>query len=407
MKIKSMLTNSVYVFSALLIGIAVCVSVWFFLKEHKDRGIPTHKNSSREHQSGIPINNRVTPAQNPDGNPGEDSLTPEERVAELGKRNFIAMLSEDELATPMRQEFLEAMDSPELLEHLKDMRINGPSFRKWNNFLESQGIPVKREFPEMFRKYFPTGEPEDYDPEMRLKIAELFLADQPVDLTDPTAAAMQRMKVIREFKSKDEQHTPWFYGRFGDGFDGYQLIEREGVESNPTLVWVADVQRNAARIVAAAETAGVDTPETQVSGPSWDLSSVIESPSAFHSETEMPATLDTSEHTSMTDAEIETAIEKSLRPQPPDVLTNQRSDTPDEIQNNLETTLRAQFSSERFERAMDTLEQYGPEEGLRRLKENDPEVAKQIENSRRAGVEQHRNRSRSEDSDKSEEEVSR
>ena len=109
----------------------------------------------------------------------------------------------------------------------------------------------------------------------------------------------------------------------------------------------------------------------------------------------------------MTDAEIETAIEKSLRPQPPDVLTNQRSDTPDEIQNNLETTLRAQFSSERFERAMDTLEQYGPEEGLRRLKENDPEVAKQIENSRRAGVEQHRNRSRSEDSDKSEEEVSR
>ena len=76
--------------------------------------------------------------------------------------------------------------------------------------------------------------------------------------------------------------------------------------------------------------------------------------------------------------------------------------TPGEIQGNLEASLKEQFSSERFERAMSTLDRYGPEEGLRRLRENDPEVAKQIE--------QHQNRSRSslprsigEDSDKSEE----
>ena len=42
----------------------------------------------------------------------------------------------------------------------------------------------------------------------------------------------------------------------------------------------------------------------------------------------------------------------------------------------VETILKAQFSSERFERAMSTLQRYGPEEGLRRLRENDPEVAK-------------------------------
>ena len=45
----------------------------------------------------------------------------------------------------------------------------------------------------------------------------------------------------------------------------------------------------------------------------------------------------------------------------------------------LETALRAQFSPDRFTRAMKTLNQYGPEEGLRRLNEADPEVAKQIE----------------------------
>ena len=55
----------------------------------------------------------------------------------------------------------------------------------------------------------------------------------------------------------------------------------------------------------------------------------------------------------------------------------------------LETALRERFSPERFERAMTTLERYGPEEGLRRLREADPEIAKQMERHRsREGGEQ-------------------
>ncbi|MCY4569435.1 MAG: hypothetical protein OXD49_14145 [Candidatus Poribacteria bacterium] len=46
---------------------------------------------------------------------------------------------------------------------------------------------------------------------------------------------------------------------------------------------------------------------------------------------------------------------------------------------NLETKLRTQFLPDRFNRAMKTLNQYGPQEGLRRLKSSDPEVAKQVE----------------------------
>ena len=74
------------------------------------------------------------------------------------------------------------------------------------------------------------------------------------------------------------------------------------------------------------------------------------------------------------------------------------------IEKEIEATLREQFSSERFERARSTLERYGPEEGLRRLRENDPEVAKQIqasrnggENTQPAGVEQHRDQSSGEE----------
>ena len=85
----------------------------------------------------------------------------------------------------------------------------------------------------------------------------------------------------------------------------------------------------------------------------------------------------------MTDADIEAAIEESLTTQPPSTPTAQKTDTPGEIQTNFENALKSEFSKERFDRAMDTLEQYGPEEGLRRLRENDPEVAKQVEQSRK------------------------
>ncbi len=48
-------------------------------------------------------------------------------------------------------------------------------------------------------------------------------------------------------------------------------------------------------------------------------------------------------------------------------------------QENLETALEGRFSHERFNQAMSILNQYGPEEGLRRLKNDDPELALQIE----------------------------
>lgn len=65
-------------------------------------------------------------------------------------------------------------------------------------------------------------------------------------------------------------------------------------------------------------------------------------------------------------------IVTQVSPEPPALATSEA----------LETTLSEQFSSERFKRAMDTLERYGPEEGLRRLRESDPEVAEQLQRQR-------------------------
>ncbi len=44
-----------------------------------------------------------------------------------------------------------------------------------------------------------------------------------------------------------------------------------------------------------------------------------------------------------------------------------------------ENTLRRRFSPERFNAALQTLKRYGPKEGLRKLKEVDPEVAIHLE----------------------------
>ena len=89
---------------------------------------------------------------------------------------------------------------------------------------------------------------------------------------------------------------------------------------------------------------------------------------------EESATPDTESSAAATPAVEPEKILTEVSPEPPALPT-------EEV---LETALRERFSPERFERAMSTLERYGPEEGLRRLRENDPEVAKQVE--------QHRNR---------------
>ena len=365
---------------AVLIGIVVCMSVWFFLREHKGRDFLANN------QLKTKSINTGQEQKNPDENQ-EDILMSEEKMARDTKFNMMSMFGENR--TPMQQKILEAMNSPDLLEVMEDARENGPTTRKWFDFLESQGVSVNRDmFNALFQAHFHAGEPEDYEPEMRLKMAKLFLSTEQVDLTDPIEAHLQRLKVFTEF-SKNEQNMIWHLGQFGEDWDAALDIEREGMERNISLVWITDVQQNAANIVASAETARVDTPQIKASASSWDMSSVMESPSVS-SDTTM-------EESPSVSPPVIDALE-------PPAISNSAPDVPKALTElptveGLETILKSQFSSERFEQAMDTLDRYGPEEGLRRLREGDPEVANQIE--------RHRNRSRSEDSDKSEEEVSR
>ena len=72
----------------------------------------------------------------------------------------------------------------------------------------------------------------------------------------------------------------------------------------------------------------------------------------------------------MSDAELETEFQKRFMSSLPGIFTDE----------SIEKTIREQFSPARFENAEKLLQEYGAEEGFRRLAEKDAELATQLEN---------------------------
>ena len=361
--------------SALLMGIAICVSVWFLLREHEAREL------ERKSRDGIAAENQNFSQLVQ--NSSEEPPTKEERVARQARSTFMSSFNEEQLTLPHFQKILETMEAPEYVELPGNL-----STREWKDFLESKGVPVTRGNPGIFTDRVPFSSLADYEPVVRQKLAELFVAAESADLTDPMAAALQRGKVLIELDETDENGLAWFMERFGDDWHGAIVgdvwngdIGAMG-KSNPALEWLTDVQRNAVSIVAAAEQARADALEA--SAPSWDMSSIMGSPPAHPDgiEENLPSvaapSMDADEQY---DAEKRTTATPMVNTEKgvSDVLPSPSEPLPgDEV----ETALREQFSPARFERAMSMLERYGSEEGLRRLRKSDPEIAKQVEKAR-------------------------
>lgn len=74
----------------------------------------------------------------------------------------------------------------------------------------------------------------------------------------------------------------------------------------------------------------------------------------------------------LTNVDAAAELEKQFLSEIPELPTGER------FEESIENALSARFNPERFNRAMETLNRYGPEKGLRRLQESDPEVAEQV-----------------------------
>ena len=218
-------------------------------------------------------------------------------------------------------------------------------------------------FKKAFREYFPTGEPEDYEPEMRAKYAALFegitaenetelvFANASKFITDSRNQAWIQGYFNREGISREETLTAWTSG-----------IRQELIQGHPST---GEIIPDSVQVEFAIPHDSDGFPEE---APLQEVNTVIDVEPPESSEDAFPADAGPQKGPKIITADTLDTLEL------PELPTAER----------IETQLREQLNPERFSpqrlnTAMQTLNQYGPEEGVRRLKASDPEMAKIVE----------------------------
>lgn len=363
MKIKP-----VYSISIVAILLSLCAIVWFALQPREIEPVVVYKTVTSKPRPTEPL----TREQRIQAVKEERKQTLEVRAAAEKERRLASMRKQrdtDEEIQAMRK----ALDSPEYLEYMRkqDAVFPGYNIALWWDFLESQGIEAggRKLQQKQFREVFPTGAYLDYEPEMQKKLAALFLEyppDDVFDLADEQEAHAYTRGIVDLFMNTDWKNKIWMRGYF-NGYDGH-------------LSWAENVRQNATRIVAA------DTPaDTGVDTTPLPTHSTFNPKPNTAEQTERSVEGLTPEHETLHPFEdIEEDIEKSpqtVEAREREFTTDIFTDTPNNLSTNadFEKALRDAFSPQRFNTAMQTLNRYGPEEGLRRLKTSDPKAATYIE----------------------------
>jgi len=351
MKIKRIHTLGI-----LSIAIVLCVIGWFLLQLKEMEPVVIYK--------------AVTPESRISEQTSEQKEAPEQKRdvndTQWARDALIKNLEERKPEdTPDKIAYKKALESPAFAEYQKQQNANFPSFdlTLWWNFLESQGLSSGRMAQEeMFREHFPTGEYGDYDSMMRKRLAEIFLEMGSPDSTSEEDIEYHTIAGMMEFR-KNEAQRVWMRGRF-NGYKG-------------DLEWANSIRQNAASIVAEADPAPAEPEpiftETELtdafSSPTEITEENLDSEQQNALSREEASSLEGGKQIPRTLEEFEEQPTEQLLPEGPELPTNAA----------FERALRERFSLQRFNRAMQTLNQYGLQEGLRRLKAADPEVAAQIE----------------------------
>lgn len=251
----------------------------------------------------------------------------------------------EELAKPSRKKYFELVESEEYLQLIK----NGATFDELSNFLADNGYDVQRNPTQaIFREHFPTGEPADYEPEMRVKVSALL-----------TEKGGYGPDIIGDFLS-DPRNGAWYWATFGSKITKRDMNVRGFVE------WIKDVE-------------GDPMPSNNVPVPT------VRGTVAFPEESAMSSQINTLEETQDPFIPNENG---NIRQSPKETAEVRReitepliiySDFKIPTEASLKDAIGDQFSQARYQSALSILNEYGPKEGLRRLKVADPEMTKMIE----------------------------
>lgn len=261
------------------------------------------------------------------------------------------------------KEVLEVMISEDFTKQVKAGFENGTppealtSFSNFLKYLESQGVTVPGHdsayFTNLFEKRFPGQSPADLDAEMKQQLLSYIEAHGHEEGT-------------RAF-SQEPENALWLAARF-------DLLADEGKSMQ---TW---------REQMLADNFGATTP----GGNPHPAQTSALSPNSIETGVERQAETHRGTATALqARGDSEAPAKASTIPGFPDsgeptrapvsleAWMSEHAELPTEEA--FETGLRERFSPKRLNTALETLNRYGPEEGIRRLKESDPELAEQFQ----------------------------
>ena len=237
--------------------------------------------------------------------------------------------------------------------------------KRWFDFLESQGVKSYRNmYTEIWSQLYPETDLASYASDVKHQLVEEILNTELVGRPGSTEQKIQIMNLYEKVLKTDEKNSTWHNATFMTYEDPQAWVK-----------WAVDIAENAYSLTPVP-LADVDTGPLPL--PSGNASN--DPPMEFAEDTEMaefaPLLTPTEDKTN-SPLEILNPSSKNMEGIGAEGIKEIRTAPLESAFQQFRENQR--FSPQRLDTAMQTLNRYGPAEGIRRLKESDPEMATHVE----------------------------
>ena len=361
------------------------------------------------------IDNRTKEA--PEQVPAEvlSNIEHEREIPENGTELLKSLMTEEQLVH--LQDYFKVTES----EEFRKFSQTNPTLEEQFHFLSDRGIgDLPRNLNMLiFRESFPTGEPADFEPEMRQELTRMLISGGVGSLEPPptgilaTAAVLTPEKIdyiddlvnqygieetVHRLQASDPALAEAFqYGaQTGLDIQNAQNIISEFWEDERIFGWQMGYfkgnisgeggsyewsQEVLAQVTSprAAEPAFTEISD-QLSPTHNEMADAPKAPAAITPRNHEGSPIPEASSAVDLESDMQGDVARKEVVNPAEMSTDPEAEFSKQFtEEGFVTELQEQFSPERLNTAIKLLNRYGPKEGLRRLKESDPEFAKQVE----------------------------